>query len=184
MIKKLEVGTNETLIQEKATVLSIIRDNGFTDADIYDYLIDPQTVLLYIQKRPIAYGIFNTIKTRYNDTILLKQVMDVPNLLKDLTMICSRGGPMYDIVHSGGRTVPIYFQHKLADSVSVPVSFYNLTPFLLYHNKELRWAGHGSLFNNCQKQVDCPQAYYKKIKYTYNGKHVDLSTLTLDDFEF
>ena len=66
----------------------------------------------------------------------------------------------------------IYFQHKFADAVSLPIRVFEdgLVPY------ENRTKMVGTLINNCNnhgKEFACPPACYKNIEYTFKGEKIN-----------
>lgn len=78
----------------------------------------------------------------------------------------------------------VCFQHKMADSVSIPMFLFHNGVYLQYDNHYFIMKHIGSLFKNCifdpyeivemvkediPEEKRCPPTYYKHIVYTYKG---------------
>jgi hypothetical protein len=78
----------------------------------------------------------------------------------------------------------IYFQHKLADLLSINSIFFNNGAYLSYKDNKISINSlDKAIANNCKANISCPEASYKKIKYTYKGESINLDKLKLDDFK-
>jgi hypothetical protein len=69
----------------------------------------------------------------------------------------------------------IYFQHKIADSVSIYNGFLSALPYITYDNltKRFKLELLGHIAKNCKvEELGCPPTLYKTLDYKFNGQSI------------
>jgi len=104
-----------------------------------------------------------------------------------------RGHNAFQCYYGAGQSA-IYFDHKIADHVSVLSTLFskgtyppniniNSTLHAVLTGKNIRPLVSGSLISTCDAEDECYKTFYKRFKYTFNGQEINPNKDLIDELQ-